>query len=81
VDRGYVGVGEQIFVIASGSLNAKLVGELSRCLGGASGNADYFYVAEATQCLSVDAAHEADSEDCNLWLFQIKFQSSPNHAK
>ena len=72
-----VSVGEQILVIAGGSLNAKVVGELARRLSGASGNTDDFYVAQAAQRLGMDAAHEADPKNCDLWLFQITFQSSP----
>ena len=47
VDCADVSVSDQILVIAGGSLNAKVVGELARRLGGASGNTDDFYVAQA----------------------------------
>ena len=62
VDRAHVSVGQQILVIARGSLDAKVVGELARCLGGAPGNADHFDVAQAAQRLGMDAAHEADAK-------------------
>ena len=77
MDHADVSVGEQILVIAGGSLNAKVVGEFARRLGRSSGNPDDFYVAQAAQRLGVDAAHEADSKNCNLWFFQITFQSLP----
>ena len=37
----------RLLIIASGSLNAKIIGELPCRFGGASGNTDNFYVAQA----------------------------------
>jgi hypothetical protein len=77
VDHAHVSIGDQILVIASGSLDAKAVCKLPRRLGGTSGNTNYFNVAQAAQRLGMDTAHEADPKNCNFWLFQITFQSSP----
>jgi hypothetical protein len=74
VDSADVGIGEQIFVIAGGSLNAQVIGELSRCLGGPSGNTDNFYIAETAQRFRMDAAHKTNPENSNLQLFHSSLQ-------
>jgi hypothetical protein len=71
VDGADVGIGKQVFVIAGGSLDAQVVGELSRCLSSPSGNTDDFYIAETAQRFRMDAAHKTNSKDCNFQLFHI----------